>query len=432
LDKGFVLGQDRCVTDILSELGWRNLIAQHTPELPEELAKGPVTVYCGFDPTAPSLHMGNLAQIVTMSRFQKLGHTPIALVGGATGLIGDPSGKNAERTLNTTDTVGEWVERLRGQLEPFFSFEGKNACIMSNNYIWTHDMDVLTFLRDIGKHFSVNRMLDKESVSARLNGAGISYTEFSYQILQSLDFLELYRRHGCNLQIGGSDQWGNITAGTDLVRRIEGVTVNGLTTPLVTKADGTKFGKTESGTVWLDPEMTSPYAFYQFWINADDRDADQLLPTFTMRTQEEIEELKKQTLEAPHARAAQRTLARDVTTLVHGEHATNQAEAAAKALFGQGELTDLDAKTLDAAMSEAPNATISGSGELPTIAELLVACELVQSNSAGRRAINEGGVSVNNVKVTDEDARISKDDFLHGKWAVLRRGKRTFGGIKLG
>jgi tyrosyl-tRNA synthetase len=376
--------------------------------------------------------MGNLAQIVTMSRFQKLGHTPIALVGGATGLIGDPSGKNAERTLNTTDTVGEWVERLRGQLEPFFSFEGKNACIMSNNYIWTHDMDVLTFLRDIGKHFSVNRMLDKESVSARLNGAGISYTEFSYQILQSLDFLELYRRHGCNLQIGGSDQWGNITAGTDLVRRIEGVTVNGLTTPLVTKADGTKFGKTESGTVWLDPEMTSPYAFYQFWINADDRDADQLLRTFTFRTQEEIEDLKKQTLEAPHARAAQRTLARDVTTLVHGEHATNQAEAAAKALFGQGELTDLDAKTLDAAMSEAPNATISGSGELPTIAELLVACELVQSNSAGRRAINEGGVSVNNVKVLDEDARISKDDFLHGKWAVLRRGKRTFGGIKLG
>ena len=420
------------MTDILSELGWRNLIAQHTPELPEELAKGPVTVYCGFDPTAPSLHMGNLAQIITMARFQKLGHTPIALVGGATGLIGDPSGKNAERTLNTTDTVGEWVERLRGQLEPFFSFDGKNACIMSNNYIWTHDMDVLTFLRDIGKHFSVNRMLDKESVSARLSGAGISYTEFSYQILQSLDFLELYRRHGCNLQIGGSDQWGNITAGTDLVRRIEGVTVNGLTTPLVTKADGTKFGKTESGTVWLDPDMTSPYAFYQFWINADDRDADQLLRTFTFRTQEEIEELKKQTLEAPHARAAQRTLARDVTTLVHGEHATNQAEAAAKALFGQGELTDLDAKTLDAAMSEAPNATISGGGELPTIAELLVACELVRSNSAGRRAINEGGVSVNNVKVTDEDARISKEDFLHGKWAVLRRGKRTFGGIKLG
>ena len=420
------------MTDILSELGWRNLIAQHTPELPEELAKGPVTVYCGFDPTAPSLHMGNLAQIITMSRFQKFGHTPIALVGGATGLIGDPSGKNAERTLNTTDTVGQWVERLRAQLEPFFSFDGKNACIMSNNYIWTHDMDVLTFLRDIGKHFSVNRMLDKESVSARLNGAGISYTEFSYQILQSLDFLELYRRHGCNLQIGGSDQWGNITAGTDLVRRIEGVSVNGLTTPLVTKADGTKFGKTESGTVWLDPEMTSPYAFYQFWINTDDRDVDQLLRTFTFRTQDEIEDLKKQTQEAPHARAAQRTLAQDVTTLVHGQHATSQAEAAAKALFGQGELTDLDAKTLDAAMSEAPNATISAGAELPTISELLVAAGLVESNKAGRRAINEGGVSVNNVKVTQEDARLTKEDFLHGKWAVLRRGKRTFGGIKLG
>ena len=351
------------MTDILTELGWRNLIAQHTPELPDELAKGPVTVYCGFDPTAPSLHMGNLAQIITMSRFQKFGHTPIALVGGATGLIGDPSGKNAERSLNTIDTVQQWVERIRGQLEPFFAFDGMNACIMSNNYIWTHDMDVLSFLRDIGKHFSVNRMLDKESVSARLNGAGISYTEFSYQILQSLDFLELYRRHNCNLQIGGSDQWGNITAGTDLVRRIEGVTVNGLTTPLVTKADGTKFGKTESGTIWLDPEMTSPYAFYQFWINADDRDTDQFLRTFTFRTQDEIEALKVATLERPHAREAQRTLARDVTTLVHGEHATNQAEAAAKALFGQGELRELDATTLNAAMSEAPNATISSTGE---------------------------------------------------------------------
>ena len=420
------------MTDILTELGWRNLIAQHTPELPDELAKGPVTVYCGFDPTAPSLHMGNLAQIITMSRFQKFGHTPIALVGGATGLIGDPSGKNAERSLNTIDTVQQWVERIRGQLEPFFAFDGMNACIMSNNYIWTHDMDVLSFLRDIGKHFSVNRMLDKESVSARLNGAGISYTEFSYQILQSLDFLELYRRHNCNLQIGGSDQWGNITAGTDLVRRIEGVTVNGLTTPLVTKADGTKFGKTESGTIWLDPEMTSPYAFYQFWINADDRDTDQFLRTFTFRTQAEIEALRVATLERPHAREAQRTLARDVTTLVHGEHATNQAEAAAKALFGQGELRELDATTLNAAMSEAPNATISSTGELPTVSELLVAAGLVESNKAGRRAINEGGVSVNNVKVTDEDARVTKDDFLHGQWLVLRRGKRTFGGIKLG
>ena len=419
------------MTDILAELGWRNLIAQHTPELPDELAKGPVTVYCGFDPTAPSLHMGNLAQIITMSRFQKFGHTPIALVGGATGLIGDPSGKNAERSLNTVDTVQQWVERIRGQLEPFFAFDGMNACIMSNNYIWTHDMDVLSFLRDIGKHFSVNRMLDKESVSARLNGAGISYTEFSYQILQSLDFLELYRRHNCNLQIGGSDQWGNITAGTDLVRRIEGVTVNGLTTPLVTKADGTKFGKTETGTIWLDPEMTSPYAFYQFWINADDRDTDQFLRTFTFRTQDEIEALKVATLERPHAREAQRTLARDVTTLVHGEHATNQAEAAAKALFGQGELRELDAATLNAAMSEAPNATISAPGEFPTVAELLVAAGLVESNKAGRRAINEGGVSVNNVKVTDEDARVTKDDFLHGQWLVLRRGKRTFGGIKL-
>lgn len=418
------------MTDILAELGWRNLIAQHTPELPQDLAKGPVTLYCGFDPTAPSLHMGNLAQIITMSRFQRLGHTPIALVGGATGLIGDPSGKNAERTLNTSDVVASWVEKIRAQLEPFFDFTGANACIMANNYDWTHSMDMLTFLREIGKHFSVNRMLDKESVSARLNGAGISYTEFSYQILQSLDFLELYRTKGCTLQVGGSDQWGNITAGTDLVRRVESASVNGLTTPLVTKADGTKFGKTESGTVWLDPELTSPYAFHQFWFNADDRDVDTLLRTFTFRTQDEINELLIATQERPHAREAQRALADDVTTLVHGEHQTVQAKAAAAALFGQGEIRDLDAATLDAAMREAPNATIPASaGEYPTVAELLAACELVASNSAGRRAINEGGVSINNVKVTDEDYAVTDADFLHGKWLVLRRGKRTFGGI---
>ena len=420
------------MTDILTELGWRNLIAQHTPELPEELAKGPLTLYCGFDPTAPSLHMGNLAQIITMSRFQRLGHTPIALVGGATGLIGDPSGKNAERTLNTSDVVANWVEKIRAQLEPFFDFSGSNACIMANNYDWTHNMDMLTFLREIGKHFSVNRMLDKESVSARLNGAGISYTEFSYQVLQSLDFLELYRTRDCTLQIGGSDQWGNITAGTDLVRRVESASVNGLTTPLVTKADGTKFGKTESGTVWLDPELTSPYAFHQFWVNADDRDVDTLLRTFTFRTKEEIDELAVATAERPHAREAQRTLADDVTTLVHGEHQTEQAKAAAVALFGQGEIRELDAATLDAAMREAPNAAITPQGDqYPTVAELLVACELVASNSAGRRAINEGGVSINNVKVTDENHVVTHEDFLHGKWLVLRRGKRTFGGITL-
>ena len=418
------------MTDILTELGWRNLVAQHTPELPEELAKGSLTLYCGFDPTAPSLHMGNLAQIITMSRFQRLGHTPIALVGGATGMIGDPSGKNAERTLNTTETIREWESSIKAQLEPYFDFSGSNACIMSNNFIWTESMDVLTYLRDIGKHFSVNRMLDKESVSARLNGAGISYTEFSYQILQSLDFLELYRRHGCTLQIGGSDQWGNITAGTDLVRRVESASVNGLTTPLVTKADGTKFGKTESGTVWLDPNLTSPYSFFQFWVNADDRDVDKLLRTFTYRSQDEIETLAVATAERPHAREAQRTLAQDVTTLVHGAHAAAQAEAAAAALFGRGELHELDAATLNAAMSEAPNAEVSLEGEPITVSELLVKCELVASNGAGRRAIAEGGVSVNNVKVTDESATISADDFLHGQWLVLRRGKKAFGGIK--
>lgn len=374
--------------------------------------------------------MGNLAQIITMSRFQRLGHTPIALVGGATGLIGDPSGKNAERTLNTVDTVHEWVDSIRGQLEPYFDFSGSNAVIMSNNYEWTKSMDVLTYLRDIGKHFSVNRMLDKESVSARLNGAGISYTEFSYQILQSLDFLELYRRHGCTLQIGGSDQWGNITAGTDLVRRVESASVNGLTTPLVTKADGTKFGKTESGTVWLDPNLTSPYSFFQFWVNADDRDADTLLRTFTYRSKDEIEALAVATAERPHAREAQRTLAQDVTTLVHGAHAAAQAEAAAAALFGRGELHELDAATLDAAMREAPHAEVSLEGDAVTVSELLVKSELVASNGAGRRAIAEGGVSINNVKVTDEGATISADDFLHGEWLVLRRGKKAFGGIK--
>ncbi len=418
------------MTDILTELGWRNLVAQHTPELPEELAKGSLTLYCGFDPTAPSLHMGNLAQIITMSRFQRLGHTPIALVGGATGLIGDPSGKNAERTLNTVDTVHEWVDSIRGQLEPYFDFSGSNAVIMSNNYEWTKSMDVLTYLREIGKHFSVNRMLDKESVSARLNGAGISYTEFSYQILQSLDFLELYRRHNCTLQIGGSDQWGNITAGTDLVRRVESASVNGLTTPLVTKADGTKFGKTESGTVWLDPNLTSPYSFFQFWVNADDRDADTLLRTFTYRSKDEIDALAVATAERPHAREAQRTLAQDVTTLVHGAHAAVQAEAAAAALFGRGELHELDSATLDAAMREAPHAEVSLEGDAVTVSELLVKCELVASNGAGRRAIAEGGVSINNVKVTDEGATVSADDFLHGEWLVLRRGKKAFGGIK--
>lgn len=420
------------MTDILAELNWRNLIAQYTPELPDELAKGSLTLYCGFDPTAPSLHMGNLAQIVTMARFQRAGHRPIALVGGATGLIGDPSGKNAERQLNSLETVQGWVDGIRMQLEPYFDFSGSNACIMANNYEWTHNMDVLTFLRDIGKNFSVNRMLDKESVSARLNGAGISYTEFSYQILQSLDFLELYRRHGCSLQIGGSDQWGNITAGTDLVRRVESATVNGLTTNLVTKADGTKFGKTESGTVWLDPTLTTPYAFYQFWINADDRDVDQLLRTFTFRTRDELDALAQATVERPHAREAQRTLAEDVTTLVHGAQQTKQAQAAAAALFGQGELRELDLATLTAALNEAPHASVGAvNGDFPTVAELLVACELVASNSAGRRAINEGGVSINNLKVVDENQAVTLDDFIHGEWLVLRRGKRTFGGIHL-
>ncbi|MFC9951905.1 tyrosine--tRNA ligase, partial [Streptomyces prasinus] len=353
------------MTDIVDELKWRGLFAQSTDEdaLRKAIADGPVTFYCGFDPTAPSLHVGHLVQVLTMRRLQQAGLRPLALVGGATGQIGDPR-PTAERTLNDPETVSGWVDRLRGQIEPFLSFEGENAATMVNNLDWTQNLSAIEFLRDIGKHFRVNKMLTKDSVARRLESSeGISYTEFSYQLLQGMDFLQLYRRYGCTLQQGGSDQWGNLTAGLDLIHRLEpDAETHALATPLMTKADGTKFGKTEGGAVWLDPEMTTPYAFYQFWLNADDRDISAYLRILSFRSREELEELERQTAERPQARAAQRALAEELTTLVHGADQTAAVIAASKALFGLGELAELDERTLAAALSEVPHARVADLG----------------------------------------------------------------------
>ena len=421
---------------IIDELLWRELIAQSTDigALSAAADAGPITLYCGFDPTAPSLHLGNLAQILTIRRFQLAGHRPIALVGGATGLIGDPK-MTGERTLNAREVVEEWVLGIRAQLERFYDFSGSNAAIMANNYDWTEGVSVLEFLRDVGKHFSVNRMLDREAVAARLAKDGISYTEFSYQLLQSFDYLRLFQMHGCTLQTGGSDQWGNITAGVDLIRRVEGASVHALTTPLLVKADGTKFGKTEAGTVWLDPGLTSPYAFFQFWLNADDRDVPQLLRMYSFRSRDEIRDLLEQTVQRPQDRAAQRALAEELTALVHGEAERDAAMAAGRALFGQGELATLPAATLDAALQEAPNGEVARSeivdGRLPGIDDLLVRCGLVSSKSQARRTIAEGGAYCNNERVSDEAYSPSTADLLHGRWLVLRRGKKSFGAIRV-
>ncbi|MEU8124089.1 tyrosine--tRNA ligase [Spirillospora sp. NPDC049024] len=422
------------MTDILDDLAWRGLIAQSTDldELRALLAAGPVTLYCGFDPTAPSLHLGNLIQILTLRRFQKAGHRPIGLVGGATGLIGDPSGKSAERVLNSEETVAGWVERVRGQVSKFLDFdEGPTAATMVSNLDWTGPMSAVEFLRDIGKHFPVNRMLARETVKARLDTTGMSYTEFSYVLLQSMDFLELYRRHGCRLQTGGSDQWGNLTAGVDLIRRVEGGSAHALTTPLLTKADGSKFGKTAGGeTYWLDPELTSPYAFYQFWINADDRDVEKFLKFFSFRPREEIEDLVKQGADRPAARAPQRALAEEMTTLVHGADETARVIAASRALFGQGSLEELDERTLQAALSEVPRAEVPA-GELPSVVDLLAASGLCKSKSEARRAIAQGGAYLNNAKVESEEAVPAATDLLHGRFLVLRRGKRNVGGVEV-
>jgi tyrosyl-tRNA synthetase len=417
---------DKTFASLWDELQWRGLVALSTDETEVKalLAGEPITYYCGFDPTAASLHLGNLVQLLTLRRLQLAGHKPLLLIGGSTGLVGDPR-PSAERTLNSKETVAEWVDKLGKQGARFLSFEGSNAARMVNNLDWTAPMSAIDFLRDIGKHFRVGKMLSKDAVSARLNSEhGISYTEFSYQILQGMDFLELYRRYGCIMQTGGSDQWGNLTSGTDLIRKVEGASAHIIATPLITNSDGKKFGKSEGNAVWLDAEFTSPYAFYQFWLNVEDADVVDRLKVFTFLSKAEIADLAKQTAEAPFLRAAQKRLAFEVTSLVHSPEAAQAAVDASAALFGNGDLDGLDAATLRSALAELPNVTISG-GEL--LAQLLVDTGLVASLSAGRRAIAEGGVYLNNVKINDEAA--VADGWLSGGFAVLRRGKKTLAGL---
>lgn len=420
------------VSNILDELDWRGLIAQSTDRdaLAAALAEGPVTVYSGFDPTAPSLHAGHLIPLLTLRRFQRAGHRPIVLAGGATGLIGDPRDVG-ERTLNTADTVAEWADRIRGQLERFVDFDDSpTGAVVADNLSWTGELSAIEFLRDIGKHFSVNVMLDRDTVRRRLEGEGISYTEFSYMLLQANDYVELHRRYGCALQIGGSDQWGNIIAGVRLVRQKSGAAVHALTTPLVTDSEGKKFGKsTGGGSLWLDPDLTSPYAWYQYFVNTADADVLPYLRWFTFLTADELAALEQATRERPHERSAQRRLARELTTLVHGEAATAAVEHASQALFGRAELTELDESTLAAALREASVATLAPGGA-DSITDLLVASGLCASKGAARRTIAEGGVSVNNVKITTDDWFPLGSDFLHGKWLVLRRGKRNVAGIE--
>jgi len=422
------------VDDIIEELSWRGLLADTTDigELRQALSGGRVTFYAGFDPTAPGLHIGNLALLLTMRRLQLAGHRPIGLVGGATGLIGDPSGKSAERVLNPSEVVAQWVERIRGEESRFLDFDsGESSALVVSNLDWTGEMRVLDFLRDIGKHFSVNRMLDRESVKARLEAGGISYTEFSYQLLQAMDYLELYRRHGCTLQLGGSDQWGNLVAGVDLIRRVEGASVHALAIPLVTKADGTKYGKTEGGAIWISTDLMPPYAFYQFWLNVADAEVPNLLRVYSFKSREEIGQLVKESEERPAARIGQRALAEEVTTLVHGEEETRRAIAASRALFGQGSLTDLDERTLAAVAAEVRAAAIPGNGGLPPVANLMAAAGVASTVSAARRAIAEGGAYLNNQRVTDEKAVPRPEDLLHSRYLILRRGKRTVGAVEV-
>ena len=417
---------DKAFASIWDELQWRGLVALSTDEaeLKAALSGGPITYYCGFDPTAASLHLGNLVQLLTLRRIQLAGHNPLLLIGGSTGLVGDPR-PSAERTLNSKETVAEWVDKLARQGARFLSFEGANAARLVNNLDWTAPMSAIDFLRDIGKHFRVGKMLSKDAVSARLNSEhGISYTEFSYQILQGMDFLELYRRYNCVLQTGGSDQWGNLTSGTDLIRKVEGASAHILATPLITNSDGKKFGKSEGNAIWLDEDLTSPYAFYQFWLNVEDADVVDRLKVFTFLTRAEIDALAAQTADTPHLRAAQKRLAFEVTALVHSPEAAQAAVDASAALFGQGDLEALDAATLESALRELPNADAAPE---TAIAQLLLDTGLVASVSAGRRAIAEGGVYLNNVKVEDEAALAGS--WLHGKFAVLRRGKKTLAGL---
>ena len=418
---------------LLEDLQWRKSIAQTTDlgELAQYLDGGSRSLYLGFDPTAPSLHIGNLVALTVLRRFQLAGHKPIALVGGATGLVGDPSGRNSERTLNDVEVVNEWVGKIRKQLEGFLDFSSSNPAIMANNLDWTAPVSAIQFLRDIGKHFSVNQMLARESVSARLEAGGISYTEFSYQVLQAFDFLELNRRNDCHLQIGGSDQWGNIVAGVDLIRRVESKSAHALTIPLLAKADGTKFGKTADGSIWLDANMTSPYAFFQFFFNSDDRDVEQLLRTFSFKSHEELDVLFESLRTNPGAREAHRALAREVTTLIHGEEQTVNVENAARALFGQSEIRDLDEATLESALKELPRTSITRGQEFPSWVDLLCAAGVVDSKSAARRVVKEGGAYLNNEKISGEEFKPQQSDLLHGRFLVLRKGKRDLAAVEV-
>jgi tyrosyl-tRNA synthetase len=421
--------------DIIDELTWRGLIAQSTDldALRAAAAAGPLTLYAGFDPTAASLHAGHLVPLLALKRFQRAGHRPIVLAGGATGLIGDPRDVG-ERSMNSTDTVAGWAERIRSQLERFVDLDDSpTGAVVVDNMDWTGRLSAVDFLRDIGKHFSVNVMLARDTIKRRLDGEGISYTEFSYMLLQANDYLQLRRDYGCTLQVGGSDQWGNIIAGVELNRRVDGASVHALTVPLVTSADGKKFGKsTGGGSLWLDPEMTSPYAWYQYFVNTADADVVRYLRWFTFLSREELDELERATAERPHAREAQRRLAAEMTTLVHGEAHTRAVQLASQALFGRGELRELDEATLGAALREA---AVDGevaqikAGEPSTIVDLLVATGLSESRGAARRAVNEGGASVNNVKIADIEWSPADADYLHGRWLVLRRGKKNLAGV---
>lgn len=412
---------------VLDDLAWRSMVADHTDldDLRAAMSAGPLTFYGGFDPTAPSLHFGNLVLLITMRRLQLAGHRPVGLVGGATGLVGDPSGRKSERVLNDPAVTAGWVERIREQVGRYLDFTGPNGALIVNNLDWTGEMSAIGWLRDIGKHFSVSRMLAKEAVSARLEAGGISYTEFSYQIMQALDFLELYRRHGCTLQLGGSDQWGNLTAGVDLIRRVEAVTAHALATPLITRPDGEKFGKSEGSTLWLDPELTSPFAFYQWFLNTDDSVVGAYLRVFSFRAHAEIEDLESESASHPERRSAQRALAQEVTELVHGSDATQRAIAASEALFGGGDLRTLDEETLSAAFAALPRATVPAGTALPPVLDLFVESGLSESRGAARRVLGDGGAYVNNERVTDVAAVPERSDLLAGRWLLLRRGKRS-------
>ncbi len=418
---------------LLEDLKWRGLLAQSTDikELEQALSK-PISLYLGVDPTAPSMHLGNLVVFLVLRRFQLAGHRPIALVGGATGLVGDPSGKNDERSLNEEKIVAEWVAKIRKQVEKILDFKDKNAsAILVNNLDWTKSISALELLRDIGKHFSVNQMLSKDSVANRLASSGISYTEFSYQVLQALDYLELYRRNDCRLQIGGSDQWGNIVAGLDLIRKVESGSAHALTVPLLAKSDGSKFGKTASGAIWLDESMTSAYEFFQFWLNSDDADMPKLLKVFSMKDKTEIERLIETVNTNPGAREAHRELAREMTILIHGAEMAGQVEDAARALFGQGEISDLALNTLDSALAQLPKTQVKKGEPFPSWVDLLAATGVVDSKSAARRIVKEGGAYLNNKKVESEDFTPSKDDLLHGKYLLLRKGKRDLAAVEV-